>query len=494
MNALDRRDFLTLAFGGAAAVALSPAASLAALARRREKLNVLFIAVDDLRPELGCYGHPMVRSPHIDKLAASGTLFTRAYCQQAVCAPSRASLLTGLRPDSTKIYDLRHPVSQYLPDVLTLPQHFRKSGYTTISLGKIYHHHSDDKPGWTERPATWKGMYASRDTEAQRRRRFAEGRQKGYTGSRLYNFAAGPSTECLDVPDNAYDDGVIADKAVEAIRKHKAGPFFLAAGFKKPHLPFTAPKKYWDRYDRARIRLPNAAEPRNAPRMALTNWGELRAYSDIPATGDLDEAHTRRLIHGYHACVSFVDAQIGRILAELDRLDLRRKTVVILWGDHGWKLGEYGDWCKHTNFELDTHVPMLLSVPGRKAGRRCVALTEYVDIYPTLAELCGLKVPGHCEGTSMVPLLADPDREWKTAAFSQYPRRGAMGYSLRTPRWRYTEWIERRTKRVVARELYDHAKGAFAHANVVDQPEHAELVRELAGMMKAGWRAARPKT
>jgi len=228
--------------------------------------------------------------------------------------------------------------------------------------------------------------------------------------------------------------------------------------------------------------------------MALTNWGELRAYSDIPATGDLDEAHTRRLIHGYHACVSFVDAQIGRILAELDRLDLRRKTVVILWGDHGWKLGEYGDWCKHTNFELDTHVPMLLSVPGRKAGRRCAALTEYVDIYPTLAELCGLAVPGHCEGTSMVPLLADPDREWKTAAFSQYPRRGAMGYSLRTPRWRYTEWIERRTKRVVARELYDHAKGAFAHANVVDQPEHAELVRELAGMMKAGWRAARPKT
>jgi len=493
MAVLKRRDFLRIALGGAAASALGPAAGLAKLAERRGKRNVLFIAVDDLRPQLGCYGHPTIKSPNIDKLAASGVLFTNAYCQQAICAPSRASLLTGLRPDSTKIYDLRHPVSRHLPDVLTLPQHFRRNGYKTISLGKIYHHHTDDKPGWTERPSAWRGLYHSKEIEADRRRRRIEGQKKGLTGPRLYNYAAGPSTECLDVPDNAYSDGVIAEKAIEAIRKHKDEPFFLAAGFLKPHLPFTAPKKYWDLYDRDKIKLPDTREPSNAPRLAFTNWGELRAYTDIPKTGDLDEKKTRQLIHGYHACVTFVDRQIGRILDELDRLNLRRKTVVILWGDHGWKLGEYGDWCKHTNFELDTHVPMLLSVPGTTPGRKCHALTEFVDIYPTLAELCGLEVPEHCEGTSMAPLLAKPDRKWKSAAFSQYPRGRIMGYSMRTRRWRYNEWIDRNTRKVVARELYDHAKGPLARANVVNKPEHAALAAKLAAMMKAGWRGALPK-
>ena len=492
MDTATRREFLKAAFASAAAVALGPAGRLAAA--ERKKLNVLFIAVDDLRPELGCYGHGTVKSPHIDRLAAGGTLFTRAYCQQAICAPSRASLLTGLRPDSTRIYDLDHPVSQALPEAVTLPQHFRRNGYVTVSLGKIYHHGNDDKPGWTQRPTANRGLYHSEAILAERRRLYAEGMKKGYQGSRLYNYAAGPSTECVDVPDNAYDDGLIADKAIEAIRRHKDTLFFLAAGFKKPHLPFTAPKRYWDLYDRSKLALPDATQPKAAPRIAFTDWGELRAYTDIPSVGDLDEARTRLLIHGYHACVTYVDAQIGRVLDELDRQGLAGRTVVILWGDHGWKLGEYGDWCKHTNFELDTHAPMILRVPGGKSGQRCDALTEFVDIYPTLAELCGLPVPKHCEGTSIAPLLADPSRTWKTAAFSQYPRGRVMGYSLRTERWRYNEWIDRQGGQVVARELYDHAATPLARENVVDRPEQASLVAKLAAMMKAGWQAARPAT
>ena len=495
MVSWTRRAFLRAASGGLAAGAWALAGRRAVAASAgtgAKKLNVLFLAVDDLRPELGCYGQKTVKSPNIDKLAAGGMLFTRAYCQQAICGPSRASLLTGLRPDSTGIYDLRHPVSETLPNVRTLPQHFRRNGYTTISLGKIYHHHTDDKPGWNERTPTWRNAYQDRAVEADRRRRRIEGRKKGLSGSRLHNYTAGPSSECADVADNAYTDGVVADKAIEALRKHKDGPFFLAAGFYKPHLPFVAPKRYWDLYDRAKLPLPDATQPTAAPQIAFTNWGELRAYTDIPKTGDLDEAKTRELLHGYHACVSYTDAQIGRVLAELDRLGLAETTVVILWGDHGWKLGEYGDWCKHTNFELDTHVPMILRMPGTPGGRRCEALVEFVDIYPTLAELCGLTVPAHCEGKSMAPLLADPTRPWKAGAVSQYPRGRIMGYSVRTRRWRYTEWIDRRTGAVTARELYDHEKTPLARENLVGKADRAEHVAKLAAMAKAA-RAKRPK-
>jgi len=485
------RHALGAAAGGLAATALA-GAWRAARAADGAKPNVLFIALDDLRPELGCYGHPHVKSPNIDRLAASGTRFTHTYCQQAICAPSRASLLTGLRPDSTGIYDLEHPVKDTLPGVRTLPQHFRAHGYHTASLGKIYHHGHDDPKGWSERPRVGRPMYADEATNRRRRQRMAEAREKGLTGSRRYNYAAGPSTECLDVPDDAYGDGAITDAALRILREPRDGPFFLAVGYWKPHLPFVAPKRYWDRYDRSAIPLPAADEPAGAPRLAFTNWGELRAYSDIPKDGDLDAATTRRLIHGYWACVSYVDRQIGRLLDTLDALGLAEKTVVILWGDHGWKLGEYGDWCKHTNFELDTHVPMLLRVPGTKPGQVCPAMTEYVDIYPTLAEACGLPVPDHCEGTSMMPLLADPARPWKTAAFSQYPRGRLMGYSLRSATWRYTEWRHRQTGKVLERELYDHSHGPVAEANLIDDPAHKGVADRLRRVMAGGWKAARP--
>jgi len=487
----SRRAFLARSACAAAALVAGRARSAQAGASGR-RLNVLFIAVDDLRPELGCYGHPHVKSPNIDRLASSGTRFTRTYCQQAICAPSRASLLTGLRPDSTHIYDLTHPVKDTLPNTLTLPQHFRRNGYHTVSLGKIYHHGNDDPTGWSERPRAGRSLYADEETSRRRRRLMAEARQKGLTGSRAHNYAVGPATECLDVPDNAYGDGAITDAAVDALRTLKDRPFFLAVGYWKPHLPFTAPKRYWDLYDRSRIPLPNPKEPAGAPAIAFTNWGELRAYQGMPNQGDLTPDQTRQLIHGYWACVSYMDHQVGRLLDELARQGLADRTVVILWGDHGWKLGDYGDWCKHTNFEFDTHVPMILRAPGAKAGQVCSALTEYVDIYPTLADLCGLPVPEHCEGVSMAPLLKNPARPWKKAAFSQYPRRNLMGYSLRAGQWRYTEWKDKTTGKVAERELYDHTAGPLATRNLVADPQHAGVVDDLHALMKAGWRGAKP--
>lgn len=489
MPDLSRRDFVSSMLGGAAVAASHPWG----FAEEKPKKNVLFIAVDDLRPELGCYGHPMIKSPNIDKLAAEGTLFTRTYCQQAICAPSRASLLSGCRPDTTKIYDLNNPLRTAMPDVLSLPQHFKKNGYTSIRLGKIYHHAYDDKPGWTEMPKPVGQMYCTKENLDLVRRKRAEAREKGLKGVKARRYSRATATECGDVPDNAYPDGAAADAAIEMIRKHKEKPFFLAVGFKKPHLPFNAPKKYWDMYKREDIKLPDRSQPKGALRFAFTNWGELRNYSDIQKQGDLNDKMTRKLIHGYYACVSYIDAQIGRVLDELKKQGLDKNTVVVLWGDHGWKLGEYGDWCKHTNFELDTHVPMIFRAPGFKGGQKCDALTEFVDIYPTLADLCGLGVPKHCEGLSVAPLLKDPKSPWKKAAFSQYPRGRVHGYSLRTERYRYTEWRENKTKKVVERELYDHQEGPFARKNLAKDPKHAELVSNLAKMMKQGWKGALPE-
>ena len=232
-----------------------------------------------------------------------------------------------------------------------------------------------------------------------------------------------------DVADEAYRDGAICQAALDALRQHQEDPFFLAVGFHRPHLPFVAPKRYWDLYDREQFPLPSHAKPAGAPAIAFDNWGELRAYSDISNAEILDEAKTRELIHGYYACVSYIDAQVGRLLEELDRLGLRDNTVVVLWGDHGWKLGDYGPWCKHTNFEFDTHVPLIFRAPGSPAARD-PALVEFVDIYPTLSELCGLDVPPHCEGVSLVPLLEDPERSWKNRRLQPV---SASGTSWATP-------------------------------------------------------------
>lgn len=458
------------------------------------KLNVLFIAVDDLRPQLGCYGQREIISPNIDRLASEGLLFERTYCQQAVCAPSRASILSGCRPDTTRIYDLNTPLRKAMPDVLSLPQHFRENGYETLSIGKIYHHPSDDARGWSVKPyragtfpeGKWVGRGYLTQEAAQAVREY-ERKNPGSQGR-------GPAFEAADVPDNYYPDGANVDHAIEELRRLKDKPFFMAMGFYKPHLPFNAPKKYWDMYDRSRIRLAdNPFAPKEVTPYSLTDFGELRSYTNIPAKGPVGDDLARELIHGYCACVSYTDSQTGRLLDELDRLGIRDHTVIILWGDHGWKLGEHGSWCKHTNFELDTHVPMIISAPGRKnRGGRTAALTEFVDIYPSLCEVCSLDVPKHCEGTSFVGLMDDPNRRWKKAAFSQYPRGKVMGYSMRTQRYRYTEWQERSGGGIVASELYDHATDDAENKNIAARDDMKEVVAELSGMLREGWKAALP--
>ena len=481
-----------------------------------ERLNVLFIAVDDLRPELRCYGQKQVLSPNIDKLAADGLLFERAYCQLAVCAPSRTSLLTGMRPDTCKVWTIGPHFRQFVPDVVTLPQHFKKHGYHTQAMGKIYHgafqtaymaDRLDDPPSWSV--PTWRGgpqYYFTPEGMRLAREVFRKKgpQRRGKAPAKPVDpddwpqhFVRALPTEAPDVPDNVPYDGQLADQAVAALRERKAKgkPFFLAVGFLKPHLPFVAPKKYWDLYQRDDIRLAdNPFAPQGAPKLALTNWGEMRYYTGVPDKGPVTDEQARELIHGYRACVSYIDAMIGEVVGELERLGLREKTVIILWGDHGWKLGEHGMWCKHTNFEWDTRVPMIVSAPSFRGGLRTRALSEFVDIYPSLCELCGLPLPEHLEGSSFVPLMTQPDRPWKKAAFSQYGRGTRMGYSMRTERWRYTRWQERKGGKVVAVELYDHVNDPEENVNVADRPENADVIRGLSAQLDAGWKGALPPT
>jgi iduronate 2-sulfatase len=474
----------------AIALLLPIIATAAAPDSSESRPNILFIAVDDLRPELGCYGTEGILSPNIDALAARGTVFDRAYCQQAVCSPSRTSLLTGCRPDTTKVYDLQTHFRKNLPNVVTLPQHFKNHGYTTRSMGKIFHGGLDDKPSWSEPPAkVGRSMYALEENKKLVAQKRAAIKGKTFrTPSSRYNAMAGPAYECTDVPDNTYTDGAIADEAIASLRKVKGKPFFLAVGFLKPHLPFIAPKKYWDLYDRDKIPMArNPFAPKDAPKMALTNWGELRAYHDIPSVGPLTDDEARTLKHGYYACVSYIDAQLGRVLKELDRLELRDNTVVILWGDHGWKLGEHAMWCKHTNFEIDARVPMICAAPNQKdGGSHTRSLVEFVDIYPTLCELADLPLPKHVEGDSFAALLDNPKLPGSPTAISQYPRGNVMGYSMRTDRYRLTLWQKREAPHeTMAVELYDHEKDPDENANVAHAPDNAALVEELTAQLEA---------
>jgi arylsulfatase A-like enzyme len=469
------------------------------------KFNVLFIAVDDLRPELGCYGNTIIKSPNIDRLAQSGLVFNRAYCQQAVCSPSRSSLLTGTRPDTTKVWDLATHFRKAMPDVVTLPQLFKNNGYFVQGMGKIFHHGSDDAPSWSvpynsvpnkSRASTVK-FPVDEDISFPPSSAVAKAKR-----AKLSKGEQGPAFEATDGPDNALPDGALADNAVAALRlmKSRNQPFFLAVGFFKPHLPFVSPKKYWDLYDAAKIPLaPNPFRPKDAPSYAIPDAPELRKFDGVPADRHLPDEYARQLKHGYYAAVSFVDAQVGRVLDELDKLGLRDNTTIILWGDHGWKLGEHDAWSKHTNVENDTWAPLMISVPGLKyKGTHTDALVEFVDVYPTLAELAGWSLPGHLEGTSFKPLLDDPQRPWKTAAFSQYPRSqkgGLMGYTMRTDRYRFTRWVQRDDHaKVDAVELYDHQTDPQENTNIANDPANKALVEKLTQQWLAGWQGAKPKS
>lgn len=478
---------------GAGLLASSMPWSVRAQEAARPRRNVLFVAVDDLRPQFACHGHEQIISPNIDRLAQEGTLFLRTHCQQAVCAPSRASVLSGCRPDTTGVHDLNTPLRQTMPDVVTLPQHFKDHGYTSTSLGKIYHHmRTDDPLGWSSDP--WQSQNAFPGVVTEGNLALLRQLRQAETDPARRRRVRGPATEAGDLPDNAYADGQIADKTIETLREQRDQPFFLATGFMKPHLAFACPKRYWDLYQREEIDLAdNPFRPKGAPDIALHNWGELRAYHNIPRQGPLTDDQARELIHGYYACVSFVDAQLGRLLDELEALGLRENTVIAFWGDHGWNLGEHGLWCKHCNYETSTHSPLIVSSPDQKAkGKPTRALCEFVDIYPTVTELAGLPLPDHLEGTSLAPLMDDPETPWKRAAFSQYPRgRGRMGYSMRTDRYRYTEWLENGDQ-VLARELYDHEEDPAENVNIADLPENGELCTRLSGWLHAGWEHSKP--
>lgn len=468
------------------AVGLAPA-------KDASQYNVLFIAVDDLRPQMGCYGNEIAQTPAMDRLASEGILFTRAYCQQAVCSPSRTSLMLGLRPDTTRVYDLRTHFRKNLPKVVTLPQAFKQHGYHTQSFGKIFHSGLDDPASWSVRS----DFVATSDPDGYRVAPPQDTSQPVTLEKKRSTRARkrGPSWEAPDVPDAALPDGRIAANATAALRHLADKPFFLAVGFLKPHLPFVAPKKYFDLYQAEDMQIAsNRFPPRNAPEYAMTNFGELRTYSDIPSSGPLSEEKSLELVRAYHAAMSYTDAQVGKLLSELDRLHLREKTIVILWGDHGWHLGDHGLWCKHTNFEVATRAPLILSVPGTKARDvESAALVEFVDIAPTLLQLCGIDPPAGLEGSSLVPLLDSPNRKWKTAAFSQYPRSGnVMGYSMRTEQYRYTEWLDRAKGQTLAVELYDHMTDPEENENIALRAENAELTRTLSMQLRAGWPSALP--
>jgi len=534
---LNLNHFLLASLALAATPLPTAAANSAA-----QKPNVLFLIVDDLRPELGCYGKDYIKSPSIDGLANSGMVFNRAYCQQAVCSPSRTAVMTGTRPDTSKVWDLVTHFRKALPEVVTLGQQFKQNGYFVQGMGKIYHGGLDDPQTWSvpwqtpkapiyalpedadlvgknvepvdEDGANSKGAspaaYSLPNTSGKDTAASSAGdkpakkkgkKNKDSDGEGGKANVRGPVYECADVPDNTFEDGKVADLAVSTLDEisKKPQPFFLAVGFRKPHLPWVAPKKYWDLYDPNKIDLaPNQFLPKDAPEYAvLPNDGEIRAYKGVPPSGPIPPEIQHKLKQAYFAGTSYTDAQIGRVLAELDRLNLRTNTIIILWGDHGWKLGEHMAWGKHSNVENDVNAPLILSVPGMKTpGTHTDALVEFVDMYPTLCDLAGIPLPKHLEGISFKPLLDDAKQPWKTAAFSQYPRKqNLMGYTMRTDRYRLTVWVNRNDHtKVDATELYDHQTDPQENVNIAKVPANANLLRQLMAQWEKGWQGAKPST
>ena len=461
--------------------------------------NVLFILVDDLRPDLACYGDEHVKSPHIDRFAATALRFDRAYCQQSVCNPSRTSLLTGRRPDTIRVTGNHVHFRSNHPDVLTLPQYFKQQGYHTSAIGKIYHgvfpkgasrttwDTMGDPQSWSV-PAvrfgpryyyTEKGVAVAKSVYQQVYQPVSP-QPDDWTRKLLFGLA----TEAPDVPDNRLYDGQVADATVRRLEelKQRQDPFFLAVGFIKPHSPYVAPKKYFDLYDDVPL-ASQTSLPAGAPSFAGHGSSELRRYTDQPAKGPIPDENQRRVRLAYRACTSYIDAQVGRVLMKLEQLELDKNTIVVLCGDHGYHLGEKGLWGKTTNYELDTRVPLIMRVPNMKtAGQSTSALVELVDLYPTLADLAGLPINKGLEGNSLRSILDDPMQSIKSFAVSQYPRPGGlMGYSLRTATHRLILWLDRNSQEVRATELYDYADGLVEKENIASQSP--ALVNQLAARL-----------
>jgi iduronate 2-sulfatase len=513
------------------------------LAQKATKPNVLFIAIDDLKPIMGCYGNKLIKTPNIDRLARMGTVFGSNYCQQAVCGPTRASIMTGMRPDYTKIWDLKTKMRDMNPNIVTIPQYFISQGYATSGVGKIYHpscvDKQNDKPSWTVPYFKAKASDYANGEPVQKHYQSPELKAKELAAATdIKDKAAkkgkekdededgkgqrGPASEGLDLPDNAYEDGVdalIAKKQLIAFSKSKQ-PYFMAVGFKKPHLPFVSPKKYWDLYKREDMPLAEFQEQaKNSQAFAYESSGELKNYSDIPGAVTIKDQLNRiglpkdkqqELIHAYYAAISYTDAQVGILLNTLDSLGTLNNTVIVLWGDHGWHLGDHDMWGKHTNFEQSTRAPLIFAAPNMKGGQTCNSLTEFVDVFPTLCELSGVPVPVNLNGKSLKPLMQDTKATVKTFSMSQYPRKlkkatksdavkadpelgKLMGYSMRTDKYRYTVWLNRdfrATKdafsadRIYTIELYDYVNDPLEKVNYATDKKYAAISKDLQAQME----------
>ena len=501
-------------------IVLSCQNTFAQIVEEPTKPNVLFIIVDDLKPILGCYGDPFVKTPNIDRFAKEGVVFTNTYCQQAVCGPSRASFLTGMRPDYTGVWDLETEMRNINPEILSMPQFFKQNGYITAGIGKVFDSRSVDenidKPSWSipfykksndyypkemgKAKGRYRGVKVLEEIEIYEK----IGGAKGLTGKELSNFIkinAKPSVESLDIPDNAYIDGatVLHSKDILKVLKENAKPFFFAVGITKPHLPFAVPKKYWDLYNRDEIQLAEFREnANNSPLVAYHGAGELYKYADIPPIAsfadvkggmELPVDKQKELIHGYYAYVSYADALIGKLISTLVSLNLKDNTIVTIIGDHGWHLGDHNLWCKHSNFEQATRIPMIFKIPGIKASKTS-ALAEAVDIFPTLCDATGIKIPEQLQGVSLMPILKEIKSKVKDYAVSQY-RRGknmrTFGYSIRTERFRLTLWMKdfyRLYKPfdegyIVSGELYDYDNDPLETENYYNNKEYVSVKKEL---------------
>ncbi|MEP5544154.1 sulfatase [Maribacter dokdonensis] len=513
-----------------------------------EKPNILFIAIDDLRPELGAYGSEVAITPNMDALAAEGLLFNNAYCQEAICSPSRASVMTGARPETIKVIENFSYFRDLNPDIVTLPQHLQSVGYETVYAGKIFHPgYTDEELSWSrkaysgpkveEMPERVRGYVLAENQEIFRKNR-AEVIAKYGENAPRNGLGKGPAYEFADAPDNSYEDGHNTELAIETMKEMAQNdkPFFLGLGFLKPHLEWIAPKKYWDMYEDVDLQLTDQHDgPVNGAAMGLHASFELRARADIPNYGDIEEEQAKNLKRAYLATVSYVDAQIGKMLKALEEEGLRDNTIIMLWSDHGWHLGDMGIWGKATNYEIATRVPLIVSTPNMPdavRGSKTNALVELVDMYPTLCELAGVSIPESVEGQSFKPLLTNPNMEWKTAAFTQFPspalrewaanplskgmretsfgplleevedrikkqqgdkwnrdlfENRLMGYSMRTSQYRFTVWKDYTDTKAkpIFFELYDHQSDPKETVNIAN--DNPNLVAQLLVQFNKGW-------
>lgn len=483
------------------------------------KKNILFIAVDDLKPLLSNYGHPEMITPNFDRLAEMGVSFTNAHVQYAVCGPSRSSIMTGTYPDRTKVWDLHTDFRESAPGLISMPEYLISRGYETTAIGKIYHKGSSS-PGhdgkswsipWTQ-PRDYDPQYGApafdyyqnAETKKQIEDLITEAKAKGVSDGKLRNYVferVKPSTEGENVSDEAYQDGIYTQEALRKMDVLTKGekPWFLAVGFQKPHLPFVAPKKYWDLYDRDKIELAEFQQlAEGTPLFAYHNYGELRSYTDIDDNYDigdiLDEDKQRELIHGYKASVSYIDAQIGKLLDNLEERQILDQTVIVLWGDHGWHLGDHTEWCKHSNFEEATHIPLMFAGPGIAKDKKVGHPVALLDVFPTLFEAAGIEPSTQADGVSLMPLMDnDKNTNLETeAVFHQYARGSRMGYSIRTDRYRYTEWHDNdyrsykpyKDENIVGYELYDYEADPLETRNWVEDLKYRTIVAELKEKLK----------